>query len=65
MAFYGVEPFGDEWRQTGTIAAASRSPYTKKAEDPSDFFPFRPRKPAQTVAEQIAVLQQIAARVGK
>lgn len=65
MAFYAIEPFGDEWRQTGTIAAASRSTYAKKIEQPTDFYPFRQRKPAQTVEQQIAVLNKITADLGR
>ena len=34
-----TEPFGDEWRQTGVIAAASQQPHSKKRIKPQQFMP--------------------------
>ena len=30
QAFWELEPFGDEWRQAGTVAAAALSPHVEK-----------------------------------
>lgn len=38
-AFWELEPFGDEWRQTGVLAAAVTQPYTKKPIEPETFMP--------------------------
>lgn len=38
-AFWELEPFGDEWRQTGVSAAASVSPHVKKTPDPETYMP--------------------------
>lgn len=46
--FFELEPFGDEWRQAGTVAAAMAGGNAEK------YIPFP--KPAQTSDEMEAVL---------
>lgn len=36
---YRIEPWGDDWMQAGTIAAASVAPWTKKKITPEHFIP--------------------------
>jgi hypothetical protein len=50
FAYYRIEPFGDEWRQAGIIAAEIRNKSTiqykvTKFQDPEGFMPscFKPR----------------------
>lgn len=38
-AYYGVEPFGDDWWQAGVIASATANPHIKKSLAPADFIP--------------------------
>lgn len=38
-AFWELEPWGDEWRQTGVQAAASVQPWSKKPVDPETYMP--------------------------
>lgn len=40
-AYYLVEPFGDDWLQTGVLATAAVAPYAKRGSrpKPSDFIP--------------------------
>ena len=71
LAYYQVEPFGDEWLQAGTIAAVvynvvasvgsamgGKSLKEKDMRDPDDFIPTdKPkRRRASTPAEQMAVI---------
>lgn len=46
IAFYQLEPFGDEWRQTGRICANIVNPYLQKgakAATDEDFMPLAKR----------------------
>ena len=72
IAYYRIEPFGDEWLQAGTIAAVmynvvasvgaamgGKSLKDKDMRDPDDFIPSdkpKRRRRATTPAEQMAVI---------
>jgi hypothetical protein len=58
MAFYQIEPFGEPWKQAGTIAAMVGNTVGKK--DGSRFEPqeFYPVKPPQTEDEIEAALMK-------
>lgn len=48
MAFYDIEPFGDEWRQSGQIVSAIANSNRKKGARPfkiEDFMPIAPEQP--------------------
>lgn len=47
------EPFGDEWRQTGLLAAAMLAPYSRRPPRVTDFMPIhtRPQTPEEAAAE--------------
>ncbi len=62
LAFYRLEPFGDEWRRTARLAvtvAASNGARVK--EDAEELFlpTYDPSRPMQTEAEMIAELSKI------
>ena len=58
MAFYELEPFGDEWRQTGTIAAAAVAPYAKAGVTvkPEQFMPIRPETEDEPIEDDAMFL---------
>lgn len=60
-AYHAVEPFGDDWQQTGTMAAAALNPHSKKSLKPTDFIPSY--KPKQTQADMQTALMQLAEQV--
>lgn len=37
--YYRIEPFGDDWQQAGTIAAASVNVWSKRKVKPDHFIP--------------------------
>ena len=53
-----VEPFGQEWLQTGIQAAATIAPYSKgRSPKPTDFMPIE--TPPQTMAEMMEELAKL------
>lgn len=63
MAFYELEPFGDDWRQAGVIASAVRSPYAKEYEKPELFYPFKPRDIDQTPEDMEVIFRSFGAHL--
>ena len=72
VAYYQVEPFGDQWLQTGTLAAViyntlaniaasfgGQKLQRKDMREPTDFMPIETntRRKGNTVAEQMAVIR--------
>jgi hypothetical protein len=62
---YWHGPMGDEWRQVGTLAAASLAPYVRKGQAPkvTDFIPVEtpPQHKTQleeTLAEMVQAFEQ-------
>jgi hypothetical protein len=57
IAFFELEPYGDEWRQTATIAALALAPWSKKPIRPDDIlddaFPQRRRRQTPQQIERI------------
>ena len=47
FAFENIEPFGDEWRQAGLIAALIHNQYSKRGKGVEDFMPIVRRHAAQ------------------
>jgi hypothetical protein len=65
VAFYALEPFGNEWLQTGTLGAvianAHRDPKTTpRAYEAKDFIP-REEDPAKSSDELLAVARMMTA----
>ena len=54
-----IEPFGRDWHQTGTLAAASVAPYCSRGRTPKpeDFIPIE--TPPQTAEEMAAELAKL------
>lgn len=64
MAYYNLEPFGDDWQQAAKIAAASMQPWCKQTIDPNSLIPGRQKKRQQRTysdAEILAGYQQLKA----
>ncbi len=64
IAAHNIEPFGDDWQQAGTIAAATLLPHTKrggKELKPQDFIPTMKRRTQQTPEEMGAVFESLKA----
>lgn len=62
LAFYRLEPFGDEWRRTARLAiTVAASNGAKVKEDAEELFlpTYDPGRPMQTEAEMIAELSKI------
>ena len=64
MAFYMLEPFGQEWLQSGTVAAVALQPHVKKGHKckPTDFLPVAPPEspdPEQTGEEMLAIFKMM------
>ena len=58
---YRRMPWGDDWLQAGTIAAAAIAPYCKKSPDPMDFIPgMKPKE--QTEDQMLNVFKMFAAQ---
>ncbi|MBS0207506.1 MAG: hypothetical protein JSS27_00995 [Planctomycetes bacterium] len=68
LAFYRLEPFGDEWLQAGAICAtiANSNPYAKRttAAQPADFIPRLLPEREQTPAEMASILDGVLRSVG-
>lgn len=62
-AYHLIEPFGDDWQQTGTIAAAAMNPHTKKSLKPDDFIPRY--KPNQSPEDMQAAIMRMAEQAKK
>ena len=64
IEFWQLEPFGDEWAQTGMVSSIFANAHRGRnsmAYKPSDFMPGKRRlPPAQTPEQQWAVLMQVA-----
>jgi len=41
LAFYNIEPYGDEWRQTAMQCQATVAPHTKKKTKAEDWMPIQ------------------------
>lgn len=71
MAFYRLEPFGDEWRRTArsTVMVAGALGAKLKEDFEEMFLPtYDPRRPTQTpeeMARELAKLKDIAERANK
>ena len=54
MAFHGIEPFGDEWRQTGMACSVQANVWKGKGKAFSveDFMPVSVRHEEKSVGEQ-------------
>ena len=63
MAYYELEPFGEEWKQTATIARATRSPYAKSGEKLESFYPFRQREEPQSPRDMEVVFRAFGAHL--
>lgn len=51
---YCRNPWGDDWKQAGTIAAAALVPWSKRRIDPEDFIPrIKPRQTAEQIERQM------------
>lgn len=62
MAFWRVEPFGDEWARTGKLAAVAAAAQGAKVEpDFEEKFLPSYRAPVQTTEQMIAELRKIPA----
>jgi hypothetical protein len=48
-----IDPLPDPWLETGTIAAAVVSPWTRRRIAPADFVPVRKVRPQRQTAAQI------------
>ena len=60
MAFWRVEPFGDEWARSGKLAAVTAAAQGAKVEpDFEERFLPSYRAPVQTTEQMISVLRQI------
>lgn len=59
IAYSNIEPFGDDWEQAGTIAAAGQQVWTKRKMTPEQFIPRV--KTTKTVEEIQRELAQFAA----
>jgi hypothetical protein len=62
LAFYRLEPFGDEWRRTARLAmTVAASNGAKVKEDAEELFlpTYDPGRPTQTEAEMMAELAKI------
>jgi hypothetical protein len=53
-AYYRVEPFGDDWQQAGTIAAATVNTWSKRKVKPEQFIPkTKARKSPEEIERQM------------
>lgn len=61
LAYYRVDPWGDDWTQAGTMACASVAPHVKRRVTPQDFIP-KPKRAIkqQTPDEIFGVMKQLA-----
>ena len=56
IAFHNIEPFDDDWRQTGMIAAATQNIWRTKGKplEPEDFMPIKKQHREVDAAQQHA-----------
>jgi hypothetical protein len=55
VAYYGIEPFGEDWKQTGEIASLLYNAHRSsdaRASTPADFMPIR-RDEAELTGDQL------------
>jgi hypothetical protein len=52
-AAYSVEPWGDDWWQTGVIASAAVNPHIKRSLAPSEFMPRTKRSAGITDVDEM------------
>jgi hypothetical protein len=52
-AAYRVEPWGDDWWQTGVIASAAVNPHIRSTKKPEDFMPMTKRALQFTNVDEI------------
>jgi hypothetical protein len=71
LAFYRLEPFGDDWRRTARLAMVMSAAYGAKVkEDAEEMFlptydPSRPTQTPEEMARELAKLKQIASKQKK
>jgi hypothetical protein len=55
MAIDNIEPFGDDWKQAGTVAAATQQIWTKQRITPEQFMPIvrTARKSAEDIQSEL------------
>lgn len=61
IEYYKQHPFGDDWAQAATVAAATMNPHIKRSVAPDKFIP-RIRRKRQTAAEMTAALDELRRR---
>lgn len=61
MAYYNLDPWGDDWQQAALIASLTTYGPLKKPIKAEDFIPGRRRKKQQTPAEMLNVFKACAA----
>ena len=61
IAFWSIEPFGDEYRQTGSICCTTALVNGNKFSKPEDFMPSSRKKDWQTEEEMKEELRKIPA----
>ena len=61
VAFWSIEPFGDLWRQTGSICCTTALVNGNKFSKPEDFMPSARKKDWQTEEEMKEELRKIPA----
>lgn len=62
IAYYKLEPFGQEWLQTASIMAATLAPHRKTPPNPVDFLPVKPPEREQSDEEMLAIFKALADR---
>ncbi len=65
MAFYMLEPFGQEWMQAGTIAAEVYRSFTGKKRKPQDYLPVKPPEQEQDGNLMATIFRAFAAEHNK
>lgn len=67
MAFYQLEPFGQDWLQTAVQSAAAQAPFAKKGQPPQldKFMPVKPRLKEMSDADFVRMIQALAIKNAK
>lgn len=60
MAFYQIEPFGQPWLQTGTVAASCYGAISGKAPSPKVFLPVKQQEERHTPEQMAAAFRMFA-----